>query len=94
MSEPGIQVTAQNLPFVVLPGLLLTFTMAPLAAPAVPLAASSFLFALVGAGLGAFVYSRVKHQPPLTRWAVLGVLLALCYGAGFALAAASPGAAV
>ena len=93
-TEPGIQLTAQNLPFVVLPGLLLTFTMAPLAAPAVPLAVSSFFFALVGAGLGAFVYSRVKDRPALTRWAVLGVLLALCYGAGLVLAAASPAAAV
>jgi hypothetical protein len=93
-SGPGIQITAQNLPFIVLPGLVLTFTVAPLAAPAIPLALSSFFFAFVGAGLGAFVYSRVKDRPALTRWAVLGVLLALCYGVGFALAAASPAAAL
>lgn len=71
------QITAANLLFVVAPGLVLMFTLAPAAAPAVPLAYSGFFCAFVGSVLGLLVYRQVKSYGPLAR---VGALTVLCLG--------------
>lgn len=73
------QITAANILFAILPGLVLMFTLAPAAAPAVPLAYSGFFCAFVGAILGLVVYRQVKAYGPLAR---IGALTALCLGLG------------
>lgn len=74
------QLTAANLLFAVLPGLVLMFTLAPAAAPAVPLAVTGFFSAFVGAMLGLFVYRLVRDFGPLARIGALTVLLAVLWG--------------
>lgn len=74
------QITAANVMFAVLPGLVLMFTLAPAAAPAVPLALTGFFSAFVGAILGLLVYRRVKDYGPLARIGALTLLLAVLLG--------------
>lgn len=77
--------TAANLPFAVLPGLTLMFTLAPAAAPAVPLAFSGLLFGFFGAILGLLTYRAVHRYGLMAR---IGALTGLCLvlgGASLAL---------
>ena len=76
-TDGPFQITAANLMFAVLPGLVLMFTLAPAAAPAVPLAYSGFFCAFVGAILGLVVYRQVRTYAALAR---IGALTALCFG--------------
>ena len=83
MSDPTegpFQITAANVAFAVLPGLVLMFTLAPAAAPAVPFALTGFLSAFVGAILGLLVYRQVKDYGPLARIGALTLLLAVLWG--------------
>ena len=78
MSETGFfQIDAANLPFAVLPGLVLMFTLAPAAAPAVPFALTGFFSAFIGAIVGLLVYRQVRVYGPLAR---IGALTALLFG--------------
>jgi uncharacterized membrane protein YeaQ/YmgE (transglycosylase-associated protein family) len=79
------QITAANVAFAVLPGLVLMFTLAPAAVPAVPLAFSGFFCAFIGAMLGLVVYRQVKDYGPLARIGALTVLLAVLYLGSVAL---------
>lgn len=83
-TDGPFQITAANVMFAVLPGLVLMFTLGPAAAPAVPLAYSGFFSACIGAILGLVVYREVKGYGALAR---IGALTALCFGlwAGVAL---------
>jgi len=74
------QLTAANVLFAVLPGLVLMFTLAPAAAPAAPFALTGFFSAFVGAILGLLVYRRVKDYGPLARIGALTLLLAALWG--------------
>lgn len=74
------QITAANVMFAVLPGLVLMFTLAPAAAPAVPFAFTGFFSAFVGAILGLLVYRQVKGYGPLARIGALTLLLAALWG--------------
>lgn len=74
------QVTPANVLFAVLPGLVLMFTLAPAATPAVPFALTGFLSAFVGAILGLLVYRQVKDYGPLARIGALTLLLAVLWG--------------
>lgn len=81
MSEDGpFQITAANVPFAVLPGLVMMFTLAPAAAPSVPFAFTGFFSAFVGAMLGLLVYRRVRDYGPLARVGALTVLLGVLWG--------------
>ena len=71
------QITAANMMFAILPGLVLMFTLGPAAAPAVPLAYSGFFSAFIGAIIGLLVYRQVKDYGPLAR---IGALTSLCFG--------------
>ena len=78
MSDDGLfQINAANVPFAVLPGLVLMFTLAPAAAPTVPFAFTGFFSAFVGAILGLLVYRQVRGYGPLAR---IGALTALLFG--------------
>lgn len=67
--------TPENVPFAVVPGLVLMFTIAPAAAPRVPLAISGLLFGFVGAVIGLLTYRAVREYGPLAR---IGALVVLC----------------
>ncbi len=82
MAEAPFQITPQNAPFAILPGLVLMFTLAPAAAPAVPLAFSGLFCGLVGAVLGLLVYRSVRDYGPLARIGALTVLILVLWGAG------------
>ncbi len=73
------QITAANVLFAVLPGLVMMFTLAPAAAPAVPLAVTGLFCGLVGAMLGLLVYRQVRAYGPLARIGALTVLLVVLY---------------
>jgi ABC-type transporter Mla maintaining outer membrane lipid asymmetry permease subunit MlaE len=78
MSEDGLfQINAANVPFAILPGLVLMFTLAPVAAPSVPFAFTGFFSAFIGAMLGLLVYRQVRDFGPLAR---IGALTALLFG--------------
>lgn len=80
MADHGpFTLTPANAPFAILPGLVLMFTLAPAATPAVPLAASGLLFGFVGAVLGLGAYQVVRNYGPLAR---IGALTVLCLGLG------------
>jgi hypothetical protein len=87
MSDAGgpFQITAANVAFAVLPGLVLMFTLAPAVVPAVPLAFSGFFCAFLGAILGLVVYRRVADYGPLARIGALTALLAVLYLGSVAL---------
>ena len=74
------QLTAANVLFAVLPGLALMFTLAPAAAPAVPLALTGLFSGLIGAMLGLLVYRQVKDYGTLARIGALTLLLAVLWG--------------
>lgn len=74
------QITAANVAFAVLPGLVLMFTLAPAAAPAVPLALTGLFSGLIGAMLGLLVYRQVAAYGPLARIGALTLLLAVLWG--------------
>ncbi len=78
-TDGPFQITAANVLFAVLPGLVLMFTLAPAAAPAVPLAFSGLFCGLIGAMLGLLVYRRVHAHGPLARIGALTALLAALY---------------
>ncbi len=80
-TDGPFQVTAQSAPFAILPGLALMFTLAPAAAPAVPLAFSGLFCGLVGAVVGLLVYRRVADYGPLARIGALTVLVLGLWGA-------------
>lgn len=84
-TEGPFQITAASAPFAILPGLVLMFTLAPAAVPAVPLAFSGLFCGLIGAMLGLLVYRRVDHYGPLARIGALTVLLVVLYVASIAL---------
>jgi hypothetical protein len=67
--------TPANVPFAIVPGLVLMFTLAPAAAPAVPLPLSGLMFGFLGAVLGLVTYRAVRGYGPLAR---IGALTALC----------------
>lgn len=73
------QITAANVLFAVLPGLVLMFTLAPAAAPAVPFALTGFFSAFVGAILGLLVYRQVRDYGPLARIGALTLLLGVLW---------------
>lgn len=77
--EAPFQLTAANAPFAILPGLVLMFTLAPAAAPAVPLPISALLFGFAGAIVGLAVYRAVAGYGPMAR---IGALAVLCFGLG------------
>ena len=80
MSDDGLfQITAANVPFAILPGLVMMFTLAPAAAPSVPFAFTGFFSAFVGAMLGMLVYRQVRAYGPLARIGALTVLLLVLY---------------
>ncbi len=79
--EGSFQVNAANVPFAVLPGLVLMFTLAPAAAPAVPFAVTGLFSGLIGAMLGLLVYRQVRDYGPLVRIGALTLLLAVLWGA-------------
>ena len=81
MPDDGFfQIDATNLPFAILPGLVLMFTLAPAAAPAVPFALTGFFSAFVGAMLGLLVYRQVRGYGPLARIGALTALLFSLWG--------------
>jgi len=87
MSEPGpFTLTPASAPFAVVPGLVLMFTLAPAAAPAVPLAFSGLFFGFVGAIVGLVTYRAVRDYGPLAR---IGALTLLCFVLGAVGLAAS-----
>lgn len=80
MSDEGpFQIHAANLPFAILPGLVMMFTLAPAAAPAVPFAFTGFFSAFVGAMIGLLVYRQVRGYGPLARIGALTALLLVLY---------------
>ncbi len=80
MSDDGLfQITAANVPFAILPGLVMMFTLAPAAAPSVPFAFTGFFSAFIGAMLGMLVYRQVRASGPLARIGALTVLLLVLY---------------
>ncbi len=80
MSDDGLfQITAANVPFAILPGLVMMFTLAPAAAPSVPFAFTGFFSAFIGAMLGMLVYRQVRAYGPLARIGALTVLLLVLY---------------
>ena len=80
MSDDGLfQINAANLPFAILPGLVMMFTLAPAAAPSVPFAFTGFFSAFVGAIVGLLVYRQVRDYGPLARIGALTVLLVALY---------------
>jgi hypothetical protein len=81
MSETGpFTLTPASVPFAVLPGLVLMFTLAPALAPSVPFALTGFFSAFVGAILGLLVYRRIKDYGPLARIGALTLLLGALWG--------------
>lgn len=79
-TEGPFQITPANVAFAVLPGLVLMFTLAPAAVPAVPLAFTGLFSGLIGAMLGLLVYRQVKNYGPLARIGGLTLLLAVLWG--------------
>lgn len=81
MADPApFQITPQNAPFAILPGLVLMFTLAPAAAPAVPLAFSGLFCGLIGAMLGLLVYRQVAEYGSLARIGALTLLVLALWG--------------
>ncbi|MEM1043924.1 MAG: hypothetical protein AAGI91_15015 [Bacteroidota bacterium] len=82
--QAPFQITPQSAPFALLPGFVLMFTLAPAAAPAVPLAFSGLFCGLIGAMLGLVVYRQVQGYGPFARIGALTVLVGLLYAASVA----------
>lgn len=76
-ASPGpFEVTPQSVPFLVVPGLVLLFTVGSAVAPEGPLVIASFFSAVLGAVAGMLVYRQVRGYGPLAR---IGALTALCF---------------
>ena len=78
-TDGPFQITAQSAPFAILPGLTMMFTLAPAAAPRVPLFMSGFILAFVGAIIGLLVYRQVKDYGALVRIGALTALIVVLW---------------
>jgi hypothetical protein len=80
VSETGpFTLTPASVPFAVLPGLVLMFTLAPALAPAIPLAVSGLFAGFLGAVVGLVAYRAVRDYGAMAR---IGALTVLCLGLG------------
>lgn len=73
-------VTPESVPFLVVPGLVLLFTLGTKVAPEGPLVITAFFAAAIGAVVGMLVYRRVRDRGPLARIGALTVLCAVLWG--------------
>ncbi len=84
MSDPPntgpFSLTPASVPFAVIPGLVLMFTVAP--ASDAPFALTGFFAAFLGAIVGMLVYRGVRDYGPFARIGALTVLVGALYLVG------------